>query len=1010
MNRSHEPLKVGTVRCAVRAAFSGATVPTAATRAGTSQRGVPTKFRFIELFNLQDWTRIGNMNRLAWVGRVAPCAPSSHCWRPNISPRSCGAQRTARPTFRFMARLFLALFVLLCASGFIARAATPAEDRDFNSAARTFKDEMFERAEKEFAEFNRKYPDSLRLPEAVFLQARSLFERQKTNTGPQGAFSSVVSLLATNIARAGTLADQYRYWIGETQFHSGDYRAAADSFAQLIKDYADSPLVLNASYAEAFAWYKSGNLVRTIELLQKPASAFQRASQTRLNDDFTVKGFLLLAEALFAQHDFKATETTLSGLANRVLKPEQKWQRQYLLARLQLANRRTADALQTVTNLLTLSAAVGAPKLQAETKALEGEIFQELQQTASAIAAYTNNLAPSMPDGYQRQALLKIIDLTLGQGNLDPAVQWLETFLAKKPQDPLLDLVRFTLGELRLKQYYQQLENRSGPPEVAPTAANLLAQARAQFSQVITNYPQSGLLGKAHFDRAWCFWEERKYKESRDDFKAASEILATSEEQAVARFKLADVQFLQKDFAGAITNYSRLVEEYSVSPQVKEGLLPQALYQIVLASSEVGDHANATNALEKIQAWFPESEFNERSALLAGHTFARQQKPAEARAVLEKFIERFPDSPLLPEVRREVARTFMLEGKWQQAALHYDAWVAQFTNHEELPQAEFDRAWVYYQAGQETNAFNLFSNYVTRFPASPLAALAQNWMADYFTRKGDPVNAERNYQLLYQSTNFPPSALKYQALLRAGASALARQGYDDAIAYFTNLIDIANYDSNCPPTVAAQAYFALGDAIIEKPVAERTDPMRQRFEVAINAFRAIRAILVNYPTNSLVPLAFGRIGDCYFQLGVGDPARYEGAVTNYQEVIKSPGASASARSQAEVGLGNTLEKKAEWLEKQTDAKAVAERENLFDEALNHYLDVLYEKNLRDGEEADPVWIGKAGLEAGRLSEQLKNWDKALNIYSTLMERLPVLRPVLEKKIEKARANLPREKK
>ena len=59
---------------------------------------------------------------------------------------------------------------------------------------------------------------------------------------------------------------------------------------------------------------------------------------------------------------------------------------------------------------------------------------------------------------------------------------------------------------------------------------------------------------------------------------------------------------------------------------------------------EVGDHASATNALEKIQAWFPESDFNERSSLLAGHTFARQQKPAEARAVLEKFAERWPNS------------------------------------------------------------------------------------------------------------------------------------------------------------------------------------------------------------------------------------------------------------------------------------------------------------------------------------------------------------------------------
>src|SRR5882762_7456030 len=38
---------VGTARCAVRAAFSGATVPPATARAGTSLRDVPTRVRFM---------------------------------------------------------------------------------------------------------------------------------------------------------------------------------------------------------------------------------------------------------------------------------------------------------------------------------------------------------------------------------------------------------------------------------------------------------------------------------------------------------------------------------------------------------------------------------------------------------------------------------------------------------------------------------------------------------------------------------------------------------------------------------------------------------------------------------------------------------------------------------------------------------------------------------------------------------------------------------------------------
>src|SRR5438552_8210371 len=44
---------VGTARCAVRAALSGAMMPPAASRAGTSQRDVPTKVRFMGSEHLQ---------------------------------------------------------------------------------------------------------------------------------------------------------------------------------------------------------------------------------------------------------------------------------------------------------------------------------------------------------------------------------------------------------------------------------------------------------------------------------------------------------------------------------------------------------------------------------------------------------------------------------------------------------------------------------------------------------------------------------------------------------------------------------------------------------------------------------------------------------------------------------------------------------------------------------------------------------------------------------------------
>src|SRR6185436_15711033 len=94
---------------------------------------------------------------------------------------------------------------------------------------------------------------------------------------------------------------------------SSNYLAAAESFAQLKADHPESPLVLNASYGEALAKYKLGEIVRVIELLRDSAGGFQRSAQAKPNEEATAKGLLLLAEALLVQKDYKAAEEVLSS-------------------------------------------------------------------------------------------------------------------------------------------------------------------------------------------------------------------------------------------------------------------------------------------------------------------------------------------------------------------------------------------------------------------------------------------------------------------------------------------------------------------------------------------------------------------------------------------------------------------------------------------------------------------------------------------------------------------------
>jgi len=93
------------------------------------------------------------------------------------------------------------------------------------------------------------------------------------------------------------------------------------------------------------------------------------------------------------------------------------------------------------------------------------------------------------------------------------------------------------------------------------------------------------------------------------------------------------------------------------------------------------------------------------------------------------------------------------------------------------------------------------------------------------------------------------------------------------------------------------------------------------------------------------------------------------------------------------------------LDKQSAKSADPEQTQLQKRALEHYLNVAYEKNLRDGEKADPFWIKISGLEAAKLAEDLQLWKQAADLYEYLIKLLPATRPALENRLLKAREHL-----
>jgi TolA-binding protein len=851
-------------------------------------------------------------------------------------------------------RQWLLIFFALFLGGGPLWAASTREDRAFAAAAAAFQDENWSRAETGFARFVERFPKSERVPQAVLSEAQAQFK--------QGKYAAASALLTARAASSGLLVDRYAYWLGEAQFASGDYTNAAATFSALANNFPDSQLRLTAVVEAAAAYAQFPDWARHDALLEATNGVFANAAQMDPDNALVINGRLSLAQSKLAQTNFTAAGKFLDLLNPKILAPEQDWERLNLLYQVKLGLGDLDAALAVTTNLMQSAT---TPARLADSVAMQATVLEKKNLLAAAVVAWSENLTNSAPVESQRAAVLNIAALAAAQNDVTNATASLQNYLAQFPNSPVAELVLLTLGELHLKGF------------MATAAPDQLAAAQTNFDQFIGAFTNSPLTGKACLDRGWCNWTAEKFPESLVDFRAAAQRLPVSEDLAVAKFKTGDALFALKDFSGARQNYQAVLEGFDAFPEVAKSLGDRVLYQILRADLELQDAVGADAVMRQLLEKFPASEFADHGLLLLGEGFSDFSSPTNAQRVFSDFARQFPQSALTPQVKLAVARTFEREQNWPAAITNYEGWLKNYPTNELIPQVQFALGWANYQAGRETNAFQLFTAFVTQFPADTNAPLAQWWVADHFYRAGNFIGAETNYEVIYQTPAWKNSTLFYPAQLMAARAAAGRLGFDDARNYLTKMLA----DTNCPPPLATQAMFAYGGVLMRQDSSDTNQPFAN-FELATNVFAQI---CTANPTNETGALAGSELGDCYLQLGALD------AATNaYAQVVNSPYASASARSRSQVGIGIVLEKMAALA---TGTNQVA----LFNQALNNYSDVLYENNLRDGEQPDPLWRKKAGLQAAGLAQTLADFEVATNIYSHLEELFPQSKDSLEKK-------------
>ena len=236
------------------------------------------------------------------------------------------------------------------------------------------------------------------------------------------------------------------------------------------------------------------------------------------------------------------------------------------------------------------------------------------------------------------------------------------------------------------------------------------------------------------------------------------------------------------------------------------------------------------------------------------------------------------------------------------------------------------------------------AEFLAAYPDAPEAPDIAFKLGELHSRVGDHAASETVLTKLAESLpDAEASALAKFFAAQSAARSMSTEGAGRALAWFDQL--------------------AQGSSPLRHRARFEQASLLLRDRRLADALTLYERILGGDPPPEVRHAALMEKGDTLFALGSSEPGRFTEAAAVYAGLAADLSAPADWRDQAACKRAAALAKVG-----QTEAALAAYREVL---------------SRPPGTEADPFWFYKAGLEAGRLLEEQKNWPEAIAVYDKM---------------------------
>ncbi|TNE36246.1 tetratricopeptide repeat protein, partial [bacterium] len=501
--------------------------------------------------------------------------------------------------------------------------------------------------------------------------------------------------------------------------------------------------------------------------------------------------------------------------------------------------------------------------------------------------------------------------------------------------------------------------------------SDLLNNAAISYEKLLKDYPYHSRREDILYSLGWSYFRMKNFRKSSAVFEQLIDEFPKSKYAVEVLVRQADGYHMIKSYAKAAEYYEKAAKR---APQTDEGRY--ASFQRADALYRLGSYDQSLDALQKFVKNYGNSALAPNALYLVGWIKFQQRKYDEAVANFNFLIERYPNSGYVPRTYYAIADCYYNKSDFEQAMSAYKLVVDKFPSSNLAPEAMRSVQQCLILLGREDEAIGVINDYVEKNEDSP------------FTRSFRSDGA----RILFDSKKYDKAIDEYDKIIKSDPN----NEENAEILYWIgkSYINLDKKEDAEKAFVKVQYKYPNSDyaslSIMENALLQKNSANAKK------ADSLFKSLIELYPDKQTAPRAvFERalinftLGDTAFGLKMYDYAvrKYPGdeysdesayRLANYYKRLDS-----NARSREYFILLASNTKSDEFAaESYYRIGELWKKDKQLDSAEAAYLQV---KNNYSGYED---WFSLSLVNLGEIYEQRKDFLKAKEIYSALLELRP----------------------